>query len=302
MTPVIYALLGAVGGIALLWLASRIRGFRLPEWVVRLTGGVPWARIKRATYLGEAHGEHDIYPVSRHDLAECGLICPMCKAEVAKRADFSRVCRAMIGGIENEVIKCPGIRPSDDEPCPLWLAASPDTEHGDHLNDDGTIDSTGAGDTPEFFRFVRISAEKALQEKYGLDITANKQNDEQFNATPPGNMGVLLREDDKPIFLDPDPIDCSFIGGELHGKGTEVVKLLAGGGKMPWPDRVMLSAAGGCDIRLKAGGDAPHIDKKGLLVLESGTSYEFNIIEGARLVGSHFRQLAAQRPPAKEDT
>ncbi len=150
-------------------------GKRLMLWLGRDPDAVPWARVRSFTALGETHGHSDLMFVSRHDIAECGLVCPNCQSIVAERGDFSGVRRALVNGVENEVVKCAGrvtVEGDRDEPCPSWLAASPNTEHGDHLDADGKVSEDGSLDTPDFYRFKRITPEQALREKYGFDMTA----------------------------------------------------------------------------------------------------------------------------------
>jgi hypothetical protein len=155
--------------VGLLVLASNRGRWRTPNWLIRLAGGVPWAPGLARTMVAvpNAHRQptHEVYFVARQDLAECGLACPKCKHEVAERGDFSRVERSIIDGQENEVIKClalidmaDGQRPKQ---CPAWLAAAPNTEHGDDLIE---------GDPPEFYKFSRITQAQALREKYGVEI------------------------------------------------------------------------------------------------------------------------------------
>ncbi len=169
-----YLLVGIVS--ILLWLGFlrlvRWAKIRHWEWLAVAAGEVPWASVRYFNAVGEEHGNQDVIFVSRHDIAECGMVCPRCKTAVADRGDFTAVRRTIINGTENEVIKCTGVITVDDmeHPCGLWLAASPDTEHGDHLNDDGTVNATGSNDTPEFWRFKRISPEQAMREKYGADV------------------------------------------------------------------------------------------------------------------------------------
>jgi hypothetical protein len=50
------------------------------------------------------------------------------------------------------------------------LLAAPDTEHGDHLGDDGKVASRNVVDPPEFFRFVRAPADQHLREKWGIEV------------------------------------------------------------------------------------------------------------------------------------
>jgi hypothetical protein len=63
--------------------------------------------------------------------------------------------------------------------CGMILAASPDTEHGDNL----LWDITPAADRESlFFRFRRISEDKALKEKYGFDVSITKAGQMKADA------------------------------------------------------------------------------------------------------------------------
>ena len=114
---------------------------------------------------GPGANTHEVYMVPRQEIAECGLKCPKCQTEAVPRADFSKIVRVFIDGQENEVVKCPGIWETAEGrqvSCPAWLAASPNTEHGDDLIE---------GDPLSFYQFTRITQQQALKEKYGkLDI------------------------------------------------------------------------------------------------------------------------------------
>ena len=125
-------------------------------------------------------GGTTVFFVSRHDIAECGLWCPRCKTMVCKKADYGLVRRAYVNGVENEVVKCTGKMVFDEgeRECPLWLTASPDTEHGDHLREDGTVDVVGDRDPPEFYQFRRVTAAQALQEAHGMDVAPGTENGE----------------------------------------------------------------------------------------------------------------------------
>jgi hypothetical protein len=120
---------------------------------------------------GTADGQHHCAFVSRHHLAEGGLDCPLCKWRVADAGDFSKVYVTEFDGRENECVVCPGEREVETGrrvACQAILLASPDTEHGDHLNDKGEVDPY-APDPPEYFRFVRTDPDAALREKWGAD-------------------------------------------------------------------------------------------------------------------------------------
>jgi len=174
----IWHLLGAfVAGIGLMLLALSLKNYRrfyLPNWVLRALGETPWApglaRYMRAVPNSGLQPTHEVYFVNRQEIAECGLKCTKCSHEVAERGDFSNVVRSILDGQENEVIKCNGLIDMNDgdkpKPCPAWLAASPNTEHGDDLIE---------GDPPEFYKFSRITTAQALREKYAIDISADME-------------------------------------------------------------------------------------------------------------------------------
>jgi hypothetical protein len=175
MTPYAAMLGGIVGGIGLVLVLlslKNIRHFYCPNWILRALGETPWAaglgRHMRAVPNAGLQPTHEVYFVARQDIAECGLACPKCTTEIAERGDFNRVVRSVVDGNVNEVIKCVGLIDMNDGtkpvPCPAWVAASPNTEHGDELIE---------GDPPEFYKFSRITAEQALRERYGMEITAD---------------------------------------------------------------------------------------------------------------------------------
>jgi hypothetical protein len=110
----------------------------------------PYRHLPGCDPLGTTPGNHDLLYSSRHDIAECGLVCKNCRTLTAERGDFSKVVYTQHG----EAVKC--------ENCGLWLVASPDTEHGDDLIPYERIN---------FHRFVRISKKKATREQYGDDIS-----------------------------------------------------------------------------------------------------------------------------------
>src|SRR5690606_15780122 len=109
--------------------------------------------------------EHRTEAVSRHAIAETGLICPRCETLVADRGDYSLVQRSNLG----EVIKCPGklVTNGNESLCGFILLARPDTEHGDNLIWDKIAPEKRA---TLFYRFVRISILNGLKERYGSDI------------------------------------------------------------------------------------------------------------------------------------
>jgi hypothetical protein len=163
-------LLAAVSALLLTVLFLQLRYW----WRLRIH--IPQLPPSLAVVTGAAReSKHQVHFVSRHELAECDLVCPSCGCMVASRGDFSRVERTEIDGHANEVLRCPGFvgDPADRRPCGLILAASPDTEHGDHLRDDGTVDAQGETEPPEFYLFKRVDPARVLREKYGLDVSAD---------------------------------------------------------------------------------------------------------------------------------
>jgi hypothetical protein len=193
-------LFAAVGGMALMALLvaavvftwpKRSR-FRMPDWISYLRGEVPWAKPPTGTMVEGSPAGHEYYPYSRHDLAECGMTCPLCQTEVAEQGDFSGVRKAKIDGHINEVIKCPGIIHEEGKkprPCMVWLVASPDTEHGDHLGDDGSVQVTG--DIPEYmYLFKRTTAEQVLKERWGMDLKGSLNGVEVPEAERPAVGGA----------------------------------------------------------------------------------------------------------------
>lgn len=164
--------IGLLCGIAtpflFLWLSRVLKSDSKPVWLAHLAGEVPWVpRIDRYMRVHAETGQdtHEVSYVPRQEIAECGLKCPKCDTEAATRGDFTAIRRAFLNGQENEVIKCTGFVFVGDSPvavrCPMWLAASPNTEHGDELIE---------GNPAEFYRFTRITAAQAVKEKYGVDI------------------------------------------------------------------------------------------------------------------------------------
>jgi hypothetical protein len=145
-------------------LARRLKA--APNWLLSLTGDVPWATPRSVKAYGDSHGIHNIWLVSRHDLAECGLTCPCCGALVAEQGDRSLVRRMLVNGRENEVLKCLNSIENEDgskRVCGAILVASPDTEHGDDQID---------GDPDAFYRFVKTTADRVLRDRYGVDATS----------------------------------------------------------------------------------------------------------------------------------
>lgn len=176
--------------VAMILLPARQLRRRFIAWVVRLTGGVPWLSEDVRCATGDS-GAHTILFVSRHALAEGGLECSLCRTRI-NSGDFSRLWRTMVDGRENEVVICPGRRTVEDGreiDCRTLLAASPDTEHGDHLNDDGTVDHIGLHDPDEFYRFRRAPADQYLREHWGVDSRdagdgkVDVPNDDPKNST-----------------------------------------------------------------------------------------------------------------------
>lgn len=174
--------LGAMAAVISLLVRSSVNGLgrRLGDGWTRFRGGVPWLPGRRQlSLLGATHSQHTTAFVSRHHLAEGGLSCPLCQTRVADAGDFSRVYRVIADGRENECMVCTGERELGDGrmvPCGTLLLASPDTEHGDHLNDAGAVDGKGT-DPPSYYLFVRVGAEQALREKWGMEIASGTDGD-----------------------------------------------------------------------------------------------------------------------------
>lgn len=159
------------------------------------SGKVPWASIRAFSAWGSAAGnvKHALVGVSRHDIAESGLICPVCHTLAAARGDFSRVRRTIINGDENEVIECFGRREVEDGrevACGTYLAASPDTEHGDHLDDKGNVVAQVQQEPPEHFRFVRVTKAQVVREQHGDDVMVAVDAD--------GEEALVVSEDQRP--------------------------------------------------------------------------------------------------------
>jgi hypothetical protein len=179
------------------WLSRATR--RAREWVIRAGGGVPWLE-KDVAILTSKPGQHQTFFVSRHHLAEGGLECPLCH-EIIPAGNFTGVYRTMVDGRENEVIICQGKRKVEgvrEVKCETMLIASPDTEHGDHLNDKGEVDAH-APDPPDYYRFVRAPADQALREKWGV-------------TAAPGEGGSVVVTEPKPE--NPGPANDVLIGAQ----------------------------------------------------------------------------------------
>ncbi len=172
----LWFVLGVVAVLGSLWLLRQFPHLYKPEWLCLLMGEIPWARPRNMTTNTNSQTLITTMLVSRHDIAECGLICPLCQTIAAERGDFRRVRRAVVDGQENEVLQCQGMRivgggtQTREVPCEAWLVASPTTEHGDHLDDEGKVCTDGSLDRPEFFVFKRITAAQAMREQWGVDV------------------------------------------------------------------------------------------------------------------------------------
>ncbi len=169
------------------WISRATR--RAREWVIRAGGGVPWLE-KDVAILTNKPGQHSTFFVSRHHLAEGGLECPLCHEMIAS-GNFTGVYRTMVDGRENEVIVCQGKRKVEgirEVKCETLLIASPDTEHGDHLNDKGEVDAY-ASDPPDYYRFVRAPADQALREKWGVTAAPGEGDTVVVTEPKPANPG-----------------------------------------------------------------------------------------------------------------
>jgi hypothetical protein len=227
---------GFMSAAAALYLLAKAPSMRKPRWLSVLAGEVPWSKSRSATYLGDVHGEHKIFPVGRHEIAEVGLWCPICYTEAAERGDFSRVERMVIDGIENEVIHCKGFRmvlgSEEPRPCGTILVASPDTEHGDHLNNAGEIDRTSPI-PPEYHRFVRVAPARVLAEKYGIDIQPDQVTGElRATGTAEQLEKAKNRKDD---ITTPEQILAYLQANPESGTPIEVTGGLAASASAPAP-------------------------------------------------------------------
>lgn len=141
-----------------------VRWFR-NLWV-RMGGKPPWLDIPKAgSWDSHTDGTHKFEAVSRHSIAESGLVCPRCETPVCPRGDYSFVRTSHLG----EVVKCNGKREAEgrEVACEAILAASPDTEHGDNLIYDAIPPDERK---KKFYSFVRISEAKALADKYDASV------------------------------------------------------------------------------------------------------------------------------------
>lgn len=146
-------------------------GAKVRQSLDRLRGEVPWLDHDLTLLSGQEHSLHQTIFVSRHALAEGGLECPLCREQIHV-GNFEHIFKTHVNGRINEVLVCPGrrvVHGGKELPCRTLLIASPDTEHGDHLRDDGTIDHTGEYDPDEFYVFRRVAAGQKLREKWGVD-------------------------------------------------------------------------------------------------------------------------------------
>lgn len=198
-----------LGGMVAGWMFSAAaRQWRSHQ---REKGKVPWARVRAVNAWGDAGGftKHLILGVSRHHIAESGLNCPVCGNCAAERADYSRVQRMRVNGVENEVVECVGMREVENNTlvaCGTFLLASPDTEHGDHLNNQGEIESNGRFDRPEFYKFKRITREDATKEEYDASVYLSKADTE--------DESLMVRRDSGPKDTVPTTYKHDVLVGE----------------------------------------------------------------------------------------
>jgi hypothetical protein len=119
---------------------------------------------------GDQHGTHNIEFVSRHSIAETGLICQRCRKQTTDRADYSQVATYRFpSGDTNEGVRCTNQRTLGDGTevfCGCINLASPDTEHGDNISMD-----KGLLSHEESLRFRRITREQAVRDEFGSDVS-----------------------------------------------------------------------------------------------------------------------------------
>lgn len=156
----------------------------------------PWVNLpKQDPWNDTAHGEHRMEAVSRHAIAETGLICPRCLNQVCQQGDYTAVREGMVGACRNEVVLCPNERSVNGEKktCGMILVASPDTEHGDNALWD-KVPKHERGKL--FFRFRRVSEEQAVKDKYGFDVS--RYEDGRLKVDPAA--AKTKPEDNRPHF------------------------------------------------------------------------------------------------------
>jgi len=155
---------------------------------------------------GDSHGEHDISFVSRHDIAETGLFCPVCRKQVTNRAEYGKVRTYRFpSGDTNEGIRCENTRVlnGNEVQCGTILLASPDTEHGDNLlMDQGKLSHNDS------LCFVRKDRTEALRDQWGEDIEYDgTPNDRKVIKKRGAAQGFELPVDEAPnIIRMHDPV------------------------------------------------------------------------------------------------
>lgn len=155
----------------------------------------PWVHLPKHDPWGDQqHCEHQMEAVSRHAIAETGLICPRCLKQVCFQGDYTLVREGQVGRVRNEVVICPHQREVNGEKkqCGSILMASPETEHGDHHLWDKVPPKEREA---LFFRFRRVSEEQVLRDRYGFDVS--KYEDGALKADPALAKGQA-EEDDRP--------------------------------------------------------------------------------------------------------
>lgn len=149
----------------------------------------PWGVIRGVNPLLGHAGETNIYWVSRHDLAECGLWVdlPMGRHRVAEAGDFLLIRRGVLPGTGVVVEFIPYEYPAGNgQTATCYLVASPDTEHGDHLKLDNCQPHEKASLLSEMNTFVRRTYAEILQDRHGADmrLTADGNIAAALSATP----------------------------------------------------------------------------------------------------------------------
>lgn len=118
---------------------------------------------------GDQHGSHNIEFVSRHSIAETGLVCQRCRKQTTDRADYTKVAVYRFpSGQTNEGVRCDNQRTLGDGTevlCGCINLASPDTEHGDNISMD-----KGLLSNEESLKFRRIDRAQAVREEFGADV------------------------------------------------------------------------------------------------------------------------------------
>jgi len=157
----------------------------------------PWGVIRGVNPLLGAAGESNIYWVSRHDLAECGLWVdlPVGRHRVAEAGDFLLIRRGLLPGTGVVVEYIPyEYRAANGQSATCYLVASPDTEHGDHLKLDNCPPHEKAALLAEMNTFVRRTYAEIVKDRYGPDVIPSENGVSALMKASPYEEGSLWVE------------------------------------------------------------------------------------------------------------